>query len=145
MLKGRASQYFRRRDNNDPSLSNRRGYHALMLSIGQSIGRMRKINGLTQGQLASLMETSQSTIGLWETPGYSGYTVGKLYEISEKLGFKFTIEFVPKSEHVVMTFTQEASGWADNPAPASLTVQINKAQAKRLHDQTSTFRKEPYV
>lgn len=57
-----------------------------MNNIPPNIKTLRKINRLTQHELATRLNTSQSTIALWESRGYTGYTISKLYELSETLG-----------------------------------------------------------
>jgi len=64
-------------------------------SVSQKIRRLREKLGMTQQQLAKLTHTSQAAIARIESADYEGHSLSKLYEISEALGAKLVIDFIP--------------------------------------------------
>lgn len=64
-------------------------------SVSQKIRRLRERLGVTQQQLAKLTHTSQAAIARIESADYEGHSLSKLYEISEALGAKLVIDFIP--------------------------------------------------
>ncbi len=64
-------------------------------SVSQKIRRLREKLGITQQQLAKLTHTSQAAIARIESANYEGHSLSKLYEISEALGAKLVIDFIP--------------------------------------------------
>ncbi len=104
MLKKRAANYFKRRDLQDPEAPKRRAYYQTLLRIPEEILKLRKQMNVSQTQLAKQLHTSQSTIALWETPGYEGYTLVKLMALAAELDHNVQIVFTRK--HITPTTTQ---------------------------------------
>ena len=63
--------------------------------IGQVIHAARVEAGLTQQQLAKLVDTTQSVISRLEDADYHGHSVAMLRRIAEALGKRLEIRFVP--------------------------------------------------
>lgn len=70
--------------------------------IAFQIYDLRKKAGLTQKQLAGLVETKQSNIARIESADYTGYTLTTLEKITKALKAKLEIKIVPESsvQHV---------------------------------------------
>ncbi|HUD11335.1 MAG TPA: helix-turn-helix transcriptional regulator [Candidatus Saccharimonadia bacterium] len=66
------------------------------------IQRLRTLRGLSQRDLADILNTSQVNIVRWETPGYTSYTVRSLEKLSKALGvaLKIDLEKVPAEVRV---------------------------------------------
>ncbi len=55
------------------------------LDIALTLRQLRTKRGLTQGQLANMVGTSQANIARWETPGYTEYTLASLMKLASAL------------------------------------------------------------
>jgi transcriptional regulator with XRE-family HTH domain len=143
MLGERASDYFKKRDEQDPKAKRRRHYLRVMLSITESIVQMRKAAGITQDELARRMRTSQSTIALWETPGYTGYSLQKLCELGDQLGYSLkNLEFVPKSPTLPQPTPTSTNNLGDawGPGqPGALFSQADDVIKSRPSEVTNTY------
>ncbi|HEX5456223.1 MAG TPA: helix-turn-helix domain-containing protein [Candidatus Saccharimonadales bacterium] len=107
MLGKKLTEYLKQANESNPGLKKGMRYFRLMFRISEEIQTMRKSVGLTQKQLASLLNTTQSTVASWEIPGYDGYTVKKLFSISEELGYTVNVIF-----YQVPTVTEQTpSDW----------------------------------
>ncbi|OGI19662.1 MAG: hypothetical protein A3B68_01460 [Candidatus Melainabacteria bacterium RIFCSPHIGHO2_02_FULL_34_12] len=71
------------------------GEEEAKFSVSQKIRRFREKLGMTQQHLAKLTHTSQAAIARIESADYEGHSLSKLYEISEALGAKLVIDFIP--------------------------------------------------
>jgi transcriptional regulator with XRE-family HTH domain len=67
----------------------------LNLRIGQMIHDKRTAAGLTQGQLAKLVGTTQSVIARLEDADYEGHSVRMLSRIAQALDAKLEVSIVP--------------------------------------------------
>lgn len=114
MLDKRARGYFSKRNAKTVDAAARRGFFRLMLSIANQLVQMRKRKGLTQHELAKRLNTSQSTVALWETPVYTGYSIKKLHSIATELGFDLKLEFIPKGQDVEKYFEASKPPWTVN-------------------------------
>jgi len=68
-----------------------------MFSITRQIKLLRLKEGLTQYDFSKIMNTTQSTIARWETPGYSGYSLSKLFKMADQLRYDIKIMIVKRS------------------------------------------------
>lgn len=66
------------------------------LSIAEQIYKLRKEAGLTQAELAALINTQHSAISRLEDAAYGKPSLAMLNRIAEALGKKVKIEFVDK-------------------------------------------------
>ncbi|MES2182698.1 MAG: helix-turn-helix transcriptional regulator, partial [Pseudomonadota bacterium] len=91
-------------DKKDPKSAINTTKFGVFIKIAHQLFNMRKQTGLSQRALAEKAHTSQSNIIRWETPGCSSYSISKLVEVSNALGYELDIIFRPKSTG---TFTLE--------------------------------------
>jgi transcriptional regulator with XRE-family HTH domain len=132
MLDKEVQQFFNQTDRQNPAAKSERGYFRLVISIAESILRMRKKAGLTQAQLATRMGTSRSSIALWETPVYTGYSLQKLYRVAEQLNHTLNIRFVPKVQppNCIVRSTIGEGGWNLPIGPQVEAYTDNKREAQ---------------
>jgi ribosome-binding protein aMBF1 (putative translation factor) len=88
----------RRYIKNDPALQDLLREASLNAKVAQLIYTARKQAGLTQQQLADLIQTKQSVIARLEDADYEGHSLSMLQRIGEALGQKIEINMVPNSE-----------------------------------------------
>ena len=67
--------------------------------VGQLIYNARAEAGLTQKQLADLIETDQRVISRLEDANYEGHSLSMLRRIANALGKKLEIRFVDQEPH----------------------------------------------
>jgi ribosome-binding protein aMBF1 (putative translation factor) len=68
---------------------------SLNAKVAQLIYAARKEAGLTQQQLADLIQTKQSVIARLEDADYEGHSLSMLQRIGEALGQRIEINLVP--------------------------------------------------
>ena len=85
----------RRYIKNDPALQDLLREASLNAKVAQLIYTTRKQAGLTQQQLADLIQTKQSVIARLEDADYEGHSLSMLQRIGEALGQKIEINMVP--------------------------------------------------
>jgi len=91
-LVGKAKQYFASRP-----LTASGFLVSTSLTISANIKRLRLARGLSQTDLAKRLNTSQSTIALWESPHYLGYSLLGLSRVAFALGVDVS-DLLNKSE-----------------------------------------------
>ncbi len=79
----------------DPGLRGWVEVEKLSLRVAQMIYDARTAAGLTQGQLAQLVGTTQSVISRLEDADYEGRSLSMLQRIAEALHRRIEIRFVP--------------------------------------------------
>jgi|GEM_PF-5355643 len=128
----------------DPGIKVGMRYFRLMFSVTENLYEMRKLAGITQKELARRLNTTQSTIASWETPGYDGYTLKKLFQIADELGFMIYIKFLKKP--LTPTITSYAT---DNWQEDSMEYRINQEIRSREYSENivinSKFNKNSYA
>lgn len=85
----------RRYIKNDPEIQDLMRQISLNAKVAQLIYTARKQAGLTQQQLADLIQTKQSVIARLEDADYEGHSLSMLQRIGEALGQKIEIRMVP--------------------------------------------------
>ncbi len=80
---------------NDPAIQDLLREASLNAKVAQLIYTARKQAGLTQQQLADLIQTKQSVIARLEDADYEGHSLSMLQRIGEALGQKIEIKMVP--------------------------------------------------
>lgn len=65
--------------------------------IAVEIVYFREKKGLTQAELAKLVNTSQSAIARLENPDYKGYSISTLRKVAEALGLELVVSFREKN------------------------------------------------
>jgi transcriptional regulator with XRE-family HTH domain len=80
---------------NDPARQDLMREMSLNTQVSQLIYDARKRAGLTQKQLADLVQTQQSVIARLEDADYEGHSLTMLQRISDALGQKIEITMVP--------------------------------------------------
>jgi ribosome-binding protein aMBF1 (putative translation factor) len=70
-------------------------YYTDML-VGQAIYDLREAAGLTQAELARLLDTSPSTISRLEDADYHGHSLSMLRRVADALGKRIEFRFVDK-------------------------------------------------
>ena len=93
--------YISRKVVSDPDLPRRMRALKVYFDIALQISNRRKAAGLTQGQLAKRMDTTQPNIARWETPGYARYSISRLISIAEALNCRLQIRFVKVNEEII--------------------------------------------
>ena len=88
----------RRYIKNDPTRQDLLREISLNAKVAQLIYTARKQAGLTQQQLADLIETKQSVIARLEDADYEGHSLSMLQRIGESLGQRIEINLVPTTE-----------------------------------------------
>jgi ribosome-binding protein aMBF1 (putative translation factor) len=83
---------------NDPAIQDLLREVSLNAKVAQLIYTARKQSGLTQKQLADLIQTQQSVIARLEDADYEGHSLSMLQRIGEALGQKIEINMVPNTE-----------------------------------------------
>ena len=79
----------------DPELREMIAGEALNVRVAQMIYEARKRGGLTQAQLAELIDTKQPVIARLEDADYEGHSLSMLQRIAEALGQRLEVSFVP--------------------------------------------------
>ncbi len=85
----------RRYIKNDPARQDLLREASLNAKVAQLIYTARTEAGLTQQQLADLIQTKQSAIARLEDADYEGHSLSMLQRIGEALGQKIEINMVP--------------------------------------------------
>lgn len=88
----------RRYIKNDPAFQELLREASLNAKVAQLIYTTRKQAGLTQQQLADLIQTKQSVIARLEDADYEGHSLSMLQRIGEALGQRIEINMVPNTE-----------------------------------------------
>jgi DNA-binding XRE family transcriptional regulator len=83
-----------REDIKDPEFKAHYQEERQALKLAMKIAELREKKGLSQQQLAKLMETSQQAISRIESGEYEGFTLKTLEKIAEATGMRVKIEFV---------------------------------------------------
>ena len=87
----------RRYINNDPARQDLLREISLNAKVAQLIYTARKQAGLTQQQLADLIDTKQSVIARLEDADYEGHSLSMLQRVGDALGQRIEINMVPNT------------------------------------------------
>jgi ribosome-binding protein aMBF1 (putative translation factor) len=79
----------------DPELRKMIAEEALNVRVARMIFDARTRAGLTQTQLAELIDTQQPVIARLEDADYEGHSLSMLQRIAEALGQRLEVSFVP--------------------------------------------------
>ena len=79
----------------DPKLRKMIAEEALNVRVARMIFDARTRAGLTQTQLAELIDTKQPVIARLEDADYEGHSLSMLQRIAEALGQRLEVSFVP--------------------------------------------------
>jgi len=79
----------------DPELREMIAEEVLNVRIARMIYKARTQAGLTQAQLAELIDTKQPVIARLEDADYEGHSLSMLQRIAEALGQRLEVSFVP--------------------------------------------------
>jgi ribosome-binding protein aMBF1 (putative translation factor) len=83
---------------NDPALQDLLREASLNAKVAQLIYTARKQSGLTQQQLADLIQTKQSVIARLEDADYEGHSLSMLQRIGDALGQRIEISMVSNTD-----------------------------------------------
>ena len=89
---------------NDPARQDLLREISLNAKVAQLIYSARKEAGLTQQQLADLIETKQAVIARLEDANYEGHSLSMLQRLGEALGQRIEINLVPTKEGMTRFF-----------------------------------------
>ena len=89
---------------NDPARQDLLREISLNAKVAQLIYSARKEAGLTQQQLADLIETKQAVIARLEDADYEGHSLSMLQRLGEALGQRIEINLVPTKEGMTRFF-----------------------------------------
>jgi ribosome-binding protein aMBF1 (putative translation factor) len=90
-----ATEILERLTGDDPELREMIAEETVNAQVARMIYEARTAAGLTQKQLADLVDTQQSTIARLEDADYEGHSLGMLRRIAEALNQKLEVRFVP--------------------------------------------------
>lgn len=90
-----ATEILERLTGDDPELREMIAEEAVNAQVARMIYEARVAAGLTQKQLADLVDTQQSTIARLEDADYEGHSLSMLRRIAEALNQKLQVRFVP--------------------------------------------------
>ena len=90
-----ATEILERLTGDDPELREMIAEEAVNAQVARMIYAARTAAGLTQKQLADLVDTQQSTIARLEDADYEGHSLSMLRRIAEALNQKLEVRFVP--------------------------------------------------
>jgi transcriptional regulator with XRE-family HTH domain len=115
--------YFRQRKAADPEFAAASLEESDKLELAHRIRELREAKGLSQAQLAELIETKQPSIARIES-GRSLPRLDVLQRIATALGMRLTIDFVkapaPRRRRAKATDDKQVSTWAANePRPSA--------------------------
>ena len=94
-----AVEILKRRTAKDPKLQELYEEEKINLQAALAIRRAREAAGLTQGQLAEKIGTTQSVISRLEDADYEGHTLKMLERIAEVLDQRVVIHLEPAGSH----------------------------------------------
>jgi ribosome-binding protein aMBF1 (putative translation factor) len=83
---------------NNPAIQDLLREASLNAKVAELIYTARKQAGLTQQQLADLIQTKQSVIARLEDAGYEGHSLSMLQRVGAALGQRIEIKMVPVVE-----------------------------------------------
>lgn len=83
-----------REDLKDPEFRAHYREERQALKLAMKIVRLRENKGLSQQQLAKLMDTSQQAISRIESGEYEGFTLKTLEKLAKATGTQLKIEFI---------------------------------------------------
>lgn len=92
-----ALEILRRRATKDPKLQELYEEEKINFQAALAIHRAREAAGLTQGQLAKRLGTTQSVISRLEDADYEGHTLKMLERIAEALKQRVVIHLEPET------------------------------------------------
>ena len=90
-----ATEILERLTGDDPELREMIAEETVNAQVARMIYEARTAAGLTQKQLADLVDTQQSTIARLEDADYEGHSLSMLRRIAEALNQKLQVRFVP--------------------------------------------------
>ncbi len=90
-----ATEILERLTGDDPELREMIAEETVNAQVARMVYEARTAAGLTQKQLADLVDTQQSTIARLEDADYEGHSLSMLRRIAEALDQKLEVRFVP--------------------------------------------------
>lgn len=90
-----ATEILERLTGDDPELREMIAEETVNAQVARMIYEARTAAGLTQMQLAALVDTQQSTIARLEDADYEGHSLSMLRRIAEALNQRLEVRFVP--------------------------------------------------
>ena len=90
-----ATEILERLTGDDPELREMIAEETVNAQVARMVYEARTAAGLTQKQLADLVDTQQSTIARLEDADYEGHSLSMLRRIAEALNQKLEVRFVP--------------------------------------------------
>jgi len=82
---------------NDPELAAAFEAARERAHLGLKIARLRTARGMSQSQLASRLNTSQSVISRYESADYANYNLETLRRLADALGADLTVDLADRS------------------------------------------------
>ncbi len=81
----------------DPGFATRFKRAGEAWDVALRITALRERAGLSQGQLAALLKTSQQQISRLESPGYEGHSLSMLRRVARALHARVRVSFEPET------------------------------------------------
>lgn len=91
----------------DPSLAARVADAGEAWDVALQIAALRQQAGLTQKDLAKLLDTSQQQISRLESPDYGGHSLRMLRRVAEVLHFRVRVIFEPAQNQTDLQVAEE--------------------------------------
>lgn len=93
----------------DPSMAARIANAGEAWEVPLQIAALRQQAGLSQKELAKLLDTSQQQISRLESPAYEGHSLRMLRRIAQLLNFRVRIIFEPTGSETGMQVAEESA------------------------------------
>lgn len=85
-----------RRMTEDPAFASEYREARARASLGLKIARLRSARGLSQTQLASRLQTTQSVVSRIESPDYTGHKIETLRRVADALDLELVVDLREK-------------------------------------------------
>ncbi len=108
-------------------------------SLASQIRLLRKSREWTQTKLASVLETEQPTVSMWEDPDYGRHSLDTLKKLAEAFDVALIVKFAPFSELVAQTLDVTP----EKLTPSSFDAEIQKDFIGNVLSSSFVIRENP--
>ena len=93
----------------DPEFAREYTAELQRLRLAEQVAKARQAAGLTQGQLAQCMRTSQPAVARMERHDYGGYTIKGLTKFARATGHELRVDLRPARGHALHAFAKKST------------------------------------
>jgi ribosome-binding protein aMBF1 (putative translation factor) len=93
----------------DPEFAREYTTELQRLRLAEQVAKARQAAGLTQGQLAQRMRTSQPAVARMERHDYGGYTIKGLTKFARATGHELRVDLRPARERALHAFAKKST------------------------------------